>query len=57
MEYTVTVFERDGEVQVCISGRGLSLSVDLDEATVRSLHQRLGDAILRMPFSVPEHTS
>ena len=57
MEYTVTVFEREGEVQVCLSARGLSVSIDLDEAAVRLLHERLGSAILRMPFSAPEHTS
>lgn len=57
MEYTVTVFEREGEVQVCLSACGLSVSIDLDEAAVRLLHERLGSAILRMPFSAPEHTS
>lgn len=57
MEYTVTVFERTGEVQVCVSGRGLSLTLDLDEQAVRILHERLGAAILRMPFTPMEHTS
>lgn len=57
MEYTVTVFERKGEVQVCVSGRGLSLTLDLDEQAVRILHERLGASILRMPFTPMEHTS
>lgn len=57
MEYTVTVFEREGEVQVCVSGPGLSLTFDLDEHAVRCLHERLGAAILRMPFTPMEHTS
>lgn len=57
MEHTVTVFEREGEVQMCISGPGLSLTLDLDEQAVRRLHERLGAAILRMPFTTMEHTS